>query len=281
MTDRLVDRRGHGFYIVDNDIIEVHGRKLGVYGIAVYNVLLKFCNASGTNAFPSYQTIADLIGISRTKAIETVALLLKCGLIEKTSRKSSSGESSSNLYTLLDVKKTAGGSAQDEPPSTPRALPSAQDEPPPSTPHALGSAPHAPDQYPMINTQSLEQDVLIKDIPAAQEKILTQHQEMFGAICEALGCDYRILNKRSKSEIGDAATSLRKAGYSIEDVRAFMIDIWFKSWKWTDKEQYPTLKQLCEGLGQLRSVVKDVAPKKEKAGIEGFREVARRNGIKL
>lgn len=147
MTDGLVDRREPGFYIVDNEIIEDFGTRLGVYGIAVYNVLLKFSNANGENAFPSYQTIADLLGISRPKAIEGVKLLQECGLVEKTARKSSSGDPTTNVYTLLDVKKTKGGGKQD-------LLPSKQDLLGGGKQDLLGGKPRLPDQYPMINTQS-------------------------------------------------------------------------------------------------------------------------------
>lgn len=147
MTDRLVDRREPGFYIVDNEIIEDFGAKLGVYGIAVYNVLLKFSNASGENAFPSYQTIADLLGISRPKAIEGVKLLLECGLIEKTARKSSSGDPTTNIYTLLDVKKTKGGGKQNLLPSKQGLLGGGKQG-------LLGGKQGLPDQDPLINTQS-------------------------------------------------------------------------------------------------------------------------------
>lgn len=162
MTDKLIDRREPGFYIVDNEIIEVYGARLGVYGIAVYNVLLKFSNASGENAFPSYQTIADLLGMSRPKAVEGVKLLLECGLIEKTPRMSSSGDPTTNIYTLLDVKKVVGGGKQHLPPSK-QHLPGGGKQ------DLLGGKPRLPDQDPVNNTP-IDQDPIKRDSESPPEK---------------------------------------------------------------------------------------------------------------
>lgn len=221
MSDKIIDRREPGFYIVDNEVIEVFGARIGVYGIAVYNVLLKFANASGENAFPSYQKIADLLGISRPKAIEGVKILLEHGLIEKTPRMSSSGDPTTNIYTLLDVKKIAGGSKQDLLGSKQNLLGGGKQD-------LLGGKQRLPDQYPLINTQSIEQDPSIKNQASPSPSALPPARKARGgqgkaphpntqpimlAYEEALGYDAPNYAKESAS-----AKKLAQRNYTPEDV---------------------------------------------------------------
>jgi predicted transcriptional regulator len=104
-SDHLSDQRNRGFYIVDNEIIDEHGKHIGPLGVAIYNVLVKHANKDGGSCFPSYQTIADLLGISRKTAMKGVNMLVKRGLIGKEARTNKSGDPTSNDYTILCVKK--------------------------------------------------------------------------------------------------------------------------------------------------------------------------------
>jgi hypothetical protein len=119
---KLIDRRRHSFYIIDNDVIDKYGAVIGVYGIAVYNLIARHADKDGENSFPSLSTITKKLGIGRGKAVETIKLLVDTGLIECQHRTSASGDADSNLYTLIDL----GGSSQPELPSThpePRVVP--------------------------------------------------------------------------------------------------------------------------------------------------------------
>lgn len=156
MSDKVEvqDKRQHPFYLIYNEVIELFGPKIGAYGLAVYNVLVYYANER-QEAWPSYQAIADQLGISRRKVVSTIDLLVAVGLIDRQQRKSPSGDLTSNVYTLLRIKR--GGSAQDALPSAPRATPSAQDAR--RVVHRMhdGSAPRAQEQDPMNKIQS-EQD---------------------------------------------------------------------------------------------------------------------------
>lgn len=264
MAEKLVDRREPGFYIVDNEIIEVFGRKLGVYGVSVYNVLLKFANASGENAFPSYQTIADLLGISRPKAIEGVKLLLEYGLIEKTSRKSAAGDPTTNIYTLLDVKKMVEG-------GKPRLPPSKQDLLGGGKQDLLGGKPRLPDQYPLINTQT-DQDTEIEEIvpdgtpPANPEKNKhvrngesgnptppsgdppplkepTEWQKLLEELCWIAHGHTEIsaLRDADKGLLMKEAKKIREKNYTIDDLHIWYTDIWKKDWKSKDSRPNPAI----------------------------------------
>jgi DNA-binding Lrp family transcriptional regulator len=79
-------------------------------------VLCRF--AKDNSCFPSFQTIADKIGCSKRKAIDSIKTLEKRGIIIKENRKTKE-KYTSNIYRIVGFVE--GGSA----------------------PHALGSAPHA------------------------------------------------------------------------------------------------------------------------------------------
>jgi hypothetical protein len=166
----VTDGRVRPFYMLDNALIAIYGAQIGVYGIAVYNVLAYYANRQ-QQAWPSYQTIADQLGISRTKVVETIKQLIACGLLQKAHLFSSTGDQSSNHYLLLSLPEPP--STQHEPPSQQDTLPSTPHVPsgtqhaPPGTQHALPSTQHVPpstrrehEQYPM--NKIYEQDPMNK-----------------------------------------------------------------------------------------------------------------------
>jgi hypothetical protein len=166
--DTLVDKRERGFYIVDDEIIDEHGAKLGPLGVAVYNVLVKHANKHGTSSFPSYQTIADKLGITRNSAIKGVKILLEEKVVGKRSRTNESGAPTSNAYRILPVKKRPKEAAEvvqnlhhhPEIPSAYSALPSASDALPLVQNMHQGSANFAPEldsfnQTPLNQTHTL------------------------------------------------------------------------------------------------------------------------------
>lgn len=179
----------NGFYIIDNFIIDEYGPKIGVYGVAVYNLIVKYTNDEGTNAFPSYQTIANKLGMSRPKAIETVNLLIEVGLIEKEKRTDLAGDATSNLYSLVrfggkqrlpDGDYGLLGGKRGLPPGKPRL---------PQVVNVVyqGGKRGLPYQYPMNNTQS-ERESIHDDtngiakpsLPLSQpESALVPHKPVF------------------------------------------------------------------------------------------------------
>lgn len=108
----------------------------------------------------------------------------------------------------------------------------------------------------------------------------TPHQEMFGAVCDAIGSDPNTLTKEDKGQIAQVVGILTKAGYTVDDLRRFMTDVWFNDWRWKKEGQHPSLKQLRQEIGKIRSVLPSVAPPppKKQTGLDRFKEVARRQG---
>lgn len=101
MRNQVTDAR-RGFFMVDNVVVDDF--HLTPFQMAVYVVIVRIADRATNKAFPSFTTIAKLASMSRAKTITTIAELEALGLISRTPRKKSDGkESTSNLYTVLDV----------------------------------------------------------------------------------------------------------------------------------------------------------------------------------
>ena len=71
----------------------------------VYAEIASYYWGADSKIFPSYNRIADNIGMSRRTAIRAVAELVAAGLIEKTPQIKESGGSSTNLYNIIPSDK--------------------------------------------------------------------------------------------------------------------------------------------------------------------------------
>ena len=89
--------------MTDNEVVDVYGPRIGPYGIAVYNVLVRYAQGSG-QCWPSQDTIAKTLGIGRKKVNQTVKDLADAGLIRVERRVKPDGQTSSR-YWLLPVPK--------------------------------------------------------------------------------------------------------------------------------------------------------------------------------
>jgi hypothetical protein len=96
------DRRKKGYFTVDNVLIDVYGKELGPYGIAVYIALARFAD-SDSECWPSHMTIANRTGMSRRQVVRMVAMLTELQIISVTPRFNEKGEQVSSLYVLLDI----------------------------------------------------------------------------------------------------------------------------------------------------------------------------------
>lgn len=93
-----------GFFKGSNDTFEIG---LNIYQIGVYTYLTR-CANNNKSAFPSYATIAEKCGISKPKAISTVAELEELGLIKKQIRLGE-GRNNSNSYKVIFAQKGKHG----------------------------------------------------------------------------------------------------------------------------------------------------------------------------
>jgi phage replication O-like protein O len=92
------------------------------------------------------------------------------------------------------------------------------------------------------------------------EKLPTPQQEMFAAVCEAIGWDYHTLTKDDKGQVAQAVGIFTKNSYTVDDIRRFITEFWFKDWRWEKNQKPPTLKILRQEIGIIRSVMASAAP---------------------
>jgi hypothetical protein len=103
---RVISRRRPPWAWFDKRIITRYGRQLGPHGIAVYMALTVHADGELQTCFPSYQTIARQINVSKPTVLKAIKLLLTLLLIEKQAMQSPAGDPGPNLYTLLDIPAT-------------------------------------------------------------------------------------------------------------------------------------------------------------------------------
>lgn len=89
---------------IDTAIIDRYAEQIGVYGIAVYVALARFAKRDNTTVL-AYQTIADVLGMARSTAQNTIKKLVDAGLISSEQQTDDAGNPiASNRYTLLPIK---------------------------------------------------------------------------------------------------------------------------------------------------------------------------------
>jgi hypothetical protein len=96
------DRRGGNRYFIDNIFLRSgYGAKVGPYGIAIYNALALHTDAEHQEAWPSYETLAILTGMTRRYAIKKFKELEALNIISVERRKAPNGNNSPNVTTLI------------------------------------------------------------------------------------------------------------------------------------------------------------------------------------
>ena len=96
------DERRVGWYRIDNHVLDQYGKEIGVYGLAIYNVLARHANRAGV-CYPSIARLAAVVRCSRGAIKRYLDVLESCGLIAVEPRAAILGEPDTNLYRLLDL----------------------------------------------------------------------------------------------------------------------------------------------------------------------------------
>lgn len=81
----------------------------------------------------------------------------------------------------------------------------------------------------------------------------TPQQTMFGKICEIIGWDYNTLNEKDRGQVAQTAGILSKGGYTVEELDRFWDNVWKQDWRWINKHSRPSLNQLRQEIGKVRS----------------------------
>lgn len=87
------------WYWIGKNVLRIHGRSLGVTGIAVYNVLASYADARTQVCFPTQASIAKLIHVSRMTVARKINFLEKIGLLVVDKK-----QGGRCLYRLLETR---------------------------------------------------------------------------------------------------------------------------------------------------------------------------------
>jgi len=89
---------------IDHAIMDYYGRLIGPYGVAVYAALARFADFNTRTCHPSYETVSDMLQMSRRHVIRVVQRLAKVGLISiKKPPRGRGLRRVANVYTLNPV----------------------------------------------------------------------------------------------------------------------------------------------------------------------------------
>lgn len=131
-----------------------------------------------------------------------------------------------------------------------------------------------------VKDQVKDQDQ-VKAYVAPAAATHTPQQELFGAVCEAIGWDYKTLSEKDTGQVAQAVGILKKANYTVDDIRRFMVEVWFKDWRWEKHQQRPTLAQLRQEIGKLRAGIPvDLPPPSQTKSMASFNRLANNIGEK-
>ena len=81
----------------------------------------------------------------------------------------------------------------------------------------------------------------------------SEHQQSFEKVCEIVGWDYKVLDKNISGQVAQTLGVLKGGGYTLADLNRFLPEVWSKDWRWEKHKQYPTLTQLRQEIGKLKS----------------------------
>ncbi len=98
------DERPHYYFQVQNEVIDDRAADIGVYGLAVYSVILR-CAAGKQTCYPSQSYIAKKLGIARETVNTAFDRLRGAGFIATQQQTGPNGERLSDLITLLDTRR--------------------------------------------------------------------------------------------------------------------------------------------------------------------------------
>lgn len=99
------------------------------------------------------------------------------------------------------------------------------------------------------------------DVDFGSREKLTPKQAMYAAICEAVGWDYNLIEEGDRIAAAKLVTDLSKQNYTTGDIRRFMVEVWFKGWRWEKDQQRPSIKDIRKGIGALRLAVPEPVPR--------------------
>lgn len=95
-TFQVRDIRKQHWYHTDNIFVDVFAKVIGIYAVGVYNCLCRFSNEDG-ESWPSHQTMADLLSVSKRTVQDGVNTLVLHQMVRRIKK-----AGNKNKYYLID-----------------------------------------------------------------------------------------------------------------------------------------------------------------------------------
>lgn len=270
------DDRKHTFFIVDNALIEKHGRTIGPYGIAVYSALAMHANGA-RRCSPSVTSIANEIGACPRQVRAKMRQLAELGLLTIEAPPAKGAKSPTNTYVLKDAETTPACSAT---PAYSAALTKACDATvapdaaltpaPHATPARRAARPSPPtrvvspppsgetkDQEHQSSGAKAPSDCSAAKPPKAARarpprKVGLLYGDLFVAVRTACRLGNGSLGKVDGRLVSNAAKDLETTGATPADVEAAARRWYVEDWR-GKKHQAPTPSQLVTWVTQCRA----------------------------
>lgn len=233
---------------------------LSVYAFRLY-VRLKRVAGDNGKCFYSTRELAEQCKMGAGSVSRAKQELVDKELI----RIDSQGNSERDIITIVDLwpANFAHFARETDPACSPQEHPCSHGEhsvPRGNTPVPTGNTP-----VPTGNTIYKEKEEPLKEEPPkkelGEEKAPTPQQAMYGAVCEAMGWDRKVIDEDDQVKVAQAVKKMYEVGYRADDIQRFMTDVWFTGWQWDKDRARPTLKQIRQEIGKLRAGTPEPVPK--------------------
>lgn len=234
------------------DLVRKHSKAKGSRR-SVLNVLANYANDEG-KAWPGNAVIATEAGVSQRTVMRCLDELCGCGEIEVVE----GGLGRANQYVWRITVAGKGDKKDDKKVTDCQVIEAGIGNEKVTTVHGKG------DKLSSRINKELEPYIEPHTLPAADtnnEPPKSEHQLMFGKICDIVGWDSKTLSQISRGKVAQTLGILEEAGYNLSELNRFGVDVWAKDIRWVKFRQRPTLTQLREEIGKLRqtSFVSEVA----------------------
>lgn len=67
-----------------------------------------------------------------------------------------------------------------------------------------------------------------------------------------------VFSEGDKQEAAETATILLNAGYAVEDMDRFLVEVWAHDWRWKKNRERPKPEHIREEIGKLRATIPEV-----------------------
>jgi len=166
-------------------IVDDYGPIIGVYGLATYNILVRYSNGdTGRGSWPSHKTIAEKAKCSVGQVKLVIAELVELGLIAINRRYGEDGRQTSNEYLILEPPDIPPGGYMTTP--SPQGSDIATKNPP-SSKNPVTAPKEAREPTPELEYEDLDDDGYpVKEKKKHKWQIPdTEAQKEFLAVCGA------------------------------------------------------------------------------------------------